>query len=599
MSYRTIKKLLGETSLERKFRFLFGGGLLLLIASSFWLADRMNKSLVDDLNRRTARMLVSSVVLEKHLKSAEGNTEVRKFFETVDETLKADDNSDFQGILYKADPTTAEGAERPDIAGTIALEALRGGGSKWHEEILTTEGKYNYYAPLHASQICIDCHYHTFRDPKAGNTDAEIGAERERVELGELLGMVKITLPLDETQQALSTNRAVLWVTAIIIATLAMTAAYAIVRYVIVKPLLHLKEVSDDITHGILDRRADIRTGDEFEELGHAFNRMLRHLTTVQDELRQVNSDLDAKVDELAHVNLSLYEMNKLKDEFLATMSHELRTPLNSILGFSDVLKSAENLTDKQHRFIHNIQTSGNNLMVLINDLLDLSKIESGKMELQIVEFSLFDLVERQVSSLMPLAEKKNIELTFSFHSSFPTLIQDSGKLRQILNNLLSNAIKFTPEGGRVRVSAESHNNELFDLIVEDTGIGIPLEEQENIFEKFRQGKTIPGQSDAMTREYEGTGLGLSIVKELSRLLGGEILLDSEFGKGSTFTVRLPKQLDEGRNLLQELNARIDEMKRAKELSEFPTISSGDGTLEKSENIPLKDDRTDTDESAA
>src|SRR5690606_19362660 len=118
---------------------------------------------------------------------------------------------------------------------------------------------------------------------------------------------------------------------------------------------------------GKLDLRADIRTGDEFEELSHAFNRMLRHLVTVQDELREVNTDLDGKVDELAQVNLRLYEMNKLKDEFLATMSHELRTPLNSILGFSDVLAQAENLTDKQVRFVENILTSGKSLMMLIN----------------------------------------------------------------------------------------------------------------------------------------------------------------------------------------------------------------------------------------
>jgi two-component system sensor histidine kinase BarA len=598
MSYRTIKKLLGETSLERKFRFLFGGGLLLLIASSFWFADRMNKSLVDGLHLRTARMLVPSVVLEKHLKFSEKNPEVRKIFADMEGELKSDEKSDFQWLVYKAYPSAADTDERPDIAGTIALEALRG-ESLGYEEILTTEGKYNFYAPLRASQSCIDCHYHKDRDSTAGNTNAEIGAEPEPSELGDLLGMVKITLPLDETQKALSTNSAYLWATAIIIAALAMTAAYAIVRYVIVKPVLHLKEVSNEIARGILDRRADIRTGDEFEELGHAFNRMLRHLTTVQDELRQVNNDLDAKVDELAHVNLSLYEMNKLKDEFLATMSHELRTPLNSILGFSDVLSSAENLTDKQHRFLQNIQISGNNLMVLINDLLDLSKIESGKMELQSVEFSLSDLVERQVSSLMPLAAKKNIDLTCSIHSLFPTLFQDSGKLRQILNNLLSNAVKFTPEGGRVRVTAERHNDELFDLIVEDTGIGIPLEEQGTIFEKFRQGKTIPGQSGAMTREYEGTGLGLSIVKELSKLLGGEIFLNSEFGKGSTFTVRLPKHFEEKRDLIQELNARIDEIKRIEEYPEAPMTDSPDGTLEETDNIPLKDDRTDTDESAA
>src|SRR5690606_14688123 len=132
--------------------------------------------------------------------------------------------------------------------------------------------------------------------------------------------------------------------------------------------------VSDEIARGTLDLRADIRTGDEFEELSHAFNRMLRHLTTVQDELREVNSDLDGKVDELAQVNLRLYEMNKLEDEFLATMSHELRTPLNSILGFSEILDGAPNLHDKQHRFVRNIQSSGRDLMLLINDALDLAK---------------------------------------------------------------------------------------------------------------------------------------------------------------------------------------------------------------------------------
>ena len=117
-----------------------------------------------------------------------------------------------------------------------------------------------------------------------------------------------------------------------------MVAAYAIVRYVIVKPVLHLKEVSDAISHGNLDRRADIRTGDEFEELGTALQSMLRHLVAVQEELQDINSALDSKVDELARANMQLFELNNLKNEFMATMTHELRTPLNSILGFSDVL---------------------------------------------------------------------------------------------------------------------------------------------------------------------------------------------------------------------------------------------------------------------
>jgi signal transduction histidine kinase len=285
--------------------------------------------------------------------------------------------------------------------------------------------------------------------------------------------------------------------------------------------------------------------------------------------LREVNTDLDAKVDELAQVNLRLYEMNKLKDEFLATMSHELRTPLNSILGFSDVLSGAENLSSKQHRFLQNIQTSGKDLMALINDLLDVAKIESGKMEIQCVDFSLADTIERQVAGVAHMAEKKNISLSTDISPKIPRLHQDPGKLQQILNNLLTNAIKFTPEGGRVRVVAEMETDSpprkdqralgpFFRLIVEDTGIGIPLEDQATIFEKFRQGKTVPGQRDTMTREYGGTGLGLSIVKELTKLLGGEVSLESEFGKGSAFMVRLPMSWEsvEQLNSLGQLNAQ-------------------------------------------
>jgi signal transduction histidine kinase len=377
--------------------------------------------------------------------------------------------------------------------------------------------------------------------------------------------VAKITLPLERTESKLHQVNAFVITAEFIKIVLAITAIYIVIRYVITKPVLHLKKVSDAIAHGNLDMRADIRTGDEFEELSHAFNRMLRHLVTVQEELRHVNTDLDGKVDELAQVNLRLYELNKLKDEFLATMSHELRTPLNSILGFSDVLAGAENLTDRQARFVKNIQTSGKSLLALINDVLDLAKIESGKMEVYAVEFSMRDLIERQVGTMLPLAERKNIDLTWEVEPAMPLFFQDAGKLQQILNNLLSNAIKFTPEGGRVRVRCRTAGARTAELIVEDTGVGIPLEDQETIFEKFRQGKTIPGQEDALTREYEGTGLGLSIVKELSKLLEGEVLLDSEFGKGSTFTVRIPMRVERlSGGFDQDLRSRSSSLIRLK-----------------------------------
>jgi hypothetical protein len=356
-----------------------------------------------------------------------------------------------------------------------------------------------------------------------------------------LLSIARIQISLEAVDAQLSRNRAILLATGIVTSFLAMLAAYAIVRYIIVKPVQHLKDVSDEIARGNLNLRADISTGDEFEELSHAFNRMLRHMMTVNDELRSLNDSLDGKIDQLAQANMELFNNNKLKDDFLATISHELRTPLNSILGFSDILQSAVNLDERQKRYVHNIQTSGQSLMVQINDLLDLAKIESGKMDLHRTEVQIADLLELQMQQIMPLADRKNIDLRIEPPPQpLPLLQQDRSKINQILTNLLSNAIKFTPEGGRVRIASRLSESDLVEFSVEDTGIGIPLQEQEHIFEKFRQGSTGSGSRDHVKREYEGTGLGLSIVRELARLLGGDVSLRSEFGKGSLFIVRLP-----------------------------------------------------------
>ncbi len=573
MSYRTIKRLLGETSLERKFRFLLGGGMMLLIFGSFYLYATLNRRLIDDPNELKARYQVPSILQRYHWEWAESSDDIRPIIGRFSDDLKPAELSDYSWQVIKADPTTASGRTRPfDDVDVAALEAMRGGGDKF-VHIDKPNKKYVYYAGVRATQSCIDCHWHG-REPGMA--------------VGKLLGVVKVSIPLANTQRAIATNNAILLTMAIVTSFLAMLAAYVIVKYVIVKPVLHLKDVSDGIARGTLDLRADIRTGDEFEELSHAFNRMLRHLVTVQDELRQVNADLDGKVDELAQVNLKLYEMNKIKDEFLATVSHELRTPLNSILGFSDVLANADNLNDRQKRFVKNILTSGTELMRLINDLLDLAKIESGKMELQIIEFSLADLVEQQASGVAPLAMRKNLDLSWRVDPALGTLVQDAGKIQQILNNLLTNAIKFTPEGGRIRVRGEPVDDKTFALLVEDSGVGIPLEEQELIFEKFRQGRSIPGQRDAMTRQHGGTGLGLSIVKELSKLLGGEVTLESEFGKGSTFTLRLPMRLEEQHQ--QRLLARLDE--RMLEMEH-----SGDGVPVSTEVVDVRAGASD--ESAA
>ena len=529
MSYRTFKRILGETSLERKCRFLFGGALMVLITGSFYYYAQRNQAILERQNRERAELLIGHNLFTTHAGEHLGGVSSMPSVKELSSELKPQDLREDYWKFIAADNEIPERRPGPLFEHEARDQLLNLENPPYvvHEE--PEAGQWHFLQRIVAQKSCLQCHQ-------------EPGIPPEVQRAGDVMGIASVSFDLAEMKAETAKNNAILVVMAMVTTCLAMFVAYVIVRYVIVKPVMHLKEVSDAIAHGDLDQRADIRTGDEFQELSHAYNRMLRHLVTTQDELRHVNADLDAKVDELARANLSLHEMNKIKNEFLATMSHELRTPLNSILGFSDVLSEVPNLNDKQRKYVTNIRNSGQSLLTLINDILDLAKIEAGRMEIHAVDFSMGDLIERLTSTMKPLAEKKNIQIRHEVAPDLPIIVQDLGKLQQIFLNLLSNAIKFTPEGGRITISAAPHDEVMFDLVVADSGIGIPLEDQAVIFEKFRQGR-LARESDALTREYEGTGLGLSIVKELSKLLGGEVTLESEFGKGSTFTVRLPMEL--------------------------------------------------------
>jgi signal transduction histidine kinase len=217
---------------------------------------------------------------------------------------------------------------------------------------------------------------------------------------------------------------------------------------------------------------------------------------------------------------------------------------LNSILGFSDVLGAIASLDEKQKRYVQNIQKSGRMLLDMINNILDLAKMESGKMEIRLADFSIAQVIDAQCDMARPLTEKKNIDLETEIPPELPPMHQDQARVQQVLNNLLSNAIKFTPEGGRIKIAAERTDKDELLLRVIDTGVGIAEEDQQSIFEKFRQGRTAMPSGDAMTREYSGTGLGLSIVKEICKLLEGGVSVESQLGTGSTFTVRLPWRLE-------------------------------------------------------
>ncbi len=603
MAYRPIKRVIGETSLERKCRFLFGACLLLLISVAFWWVEHLAEGLVEKEAMRKGRDLVDLSLLRYHYQDVwESDAEAREVLEELSRDLetqrydwdflaleefpetKLPANPDEEAILHELKAKLQEQLrsgslqvelDKPSETGEEAPPAESFGGRptdetheiqpEYHFETETEAetGKIiiRYYQPVYWKKSCIRCHINLEGLDAYGRADAALFSDPAKYPLR----VVKVTFEGSDTQNAITANRAILGAIGILTVFLAMVFLYVIIRYVVVKPLKHLRDVSEEISRGNTELRAEIHTNDEFEELANAFNRMLRHLTEAQAELREVNVDLDAKVDQLAQLNMRLYEMNRLKSDFLTNMSHEVRTPLNSIIGFSEVLQGIDALNDKQKRYAQNIQTSGRLLLDLINDILDLAKIEAGKMNLRPAEFRIDAVVNAQCDVVRSLTEEKNIDLDVQVQPDLPVLYQDQSKIQQILLNLLSNAIKFTPEGGRITVSAKQDARERLVMSVADTGVGIAEEDSEIIFEKFRQSSQAAGERN-LTREYSGTGLGLSIVKEICKLLGGEITFQSVLGKGSTFTVVLPWALANPAQRESELEAQLDELVKSQPL---------------------------------
>ncbi|GAB4190191.1 MAG: ATP-binding protein [Phycisphaeraceae bacterium] len=369
--------------------------------------------------------------------------------------------------------------------------------------------------------------------------------------LGNPLEMVLLIHLRDEDAAKQATLNVITLVTAgLVSGLLAIGTFWYITTRIILSPVRLLHDYAAKVSEGDLNIRADINTGDEFQNLSDMFNTMLENLKHNQDQLRSINKSLDLKLNELAESNVALYEANKVKGEFLANVSHELRTPLNSIIGFAEVL--GETLTgrddpkdEKRRRYAANIITSSRRLLDLINDLLDLAKIEAGRMELHIAPVSIADTVEGLLNLIRPLAEKREIVLKQKVQPNLPAVVTDAGKLQQILFNFLANAVKFTPPQGVVTITASLVDEGRDDtpghvrISVTDTGPGIPPEDQDRIFEKFVQ--LDPG----VTREHGGTGLGLTISQELAELLHGRIDLDSMPGKGATFSLTIPLVLEE------------------------------------------------------
>ena len=374
------------------------------------------------------------------------------------------------------------------------------------------------------------------------------------------------------------------WSLTVILLTL---LGFNISRKMILTPISQLSETAHQIGQGRLDHRLDIKTGDELEGLAHEFNVMAEKLSESQDKLQSWNEELKEEVvrrtgeleeaneelkesrvelskrnDDLGSANLKLREIDRLKSEFLANMSHELRTPLTAIIGFSELLVDGAmgEMNEEQNGSVENILTSGHHLLKLINDILDLSKIEAGKMELHPEVFDLGVIISFINKTMAPLIKNKKQVLKIEMAEGLPDIYADPGKIKQLLLNLVGNAIKFTPEGGTITIGAEFKDS-CFVLSVTDTGIGIKPEDMERIFQEFQQGE------GSTSREYEGTGLGLTLTRKLTEMHGGKLELESEVGKGSRFTAYIPFMLEK-RSLL-----RKEEIGPAKEPKEAERIS--------------------------
>ena len=320
--------------------------------------------------------------------------------------------------------------------------------------------------------------------------------------------------------------------------------ASALLARRMVRPIARIESGARRIGEGALDERIELDTGDELQSLAEEFNRMAGQLEDlyadlerrVEDRTRDLSAALKQNATllrELERKSRDLEAASQHKSEFLATMSHELRTPLNAIIGFSEVLQERMfgELNDRQAEYLDDIHVSGRHLLTLIDDILDLAKVESGRMELELGDVDVGECLETGFMMVRGRAERRGVRLEMDVEPGLDQVTADGRKLKQVVFNLLANAVRFTPEGGLVEASARRADGEV-RIAVRDSGPGIAPEDQERIFETFRQA----GNGGAR----EGSGLGLALSRAFAELHGGRLWVESRLGEGSTFVLALP-----------------------------------------------------------
>ena len=540
-------------SLAAKCQILFGLAVVLIIAAALFVPWQRMEQLTEQLNERSARTLIEYAI-DAHVARPEATTQPKLASPTTRPVRVTPPTTapigDAEPITPPRLVLTGPGRDDSSLTRFEKRAARKFVDKRDHppvsEQYEARDGSKAFrFARTEAG--CVKCHTADDRvvmvDFSAATTKPTTAPAETR-----LVGFVTVDIPSQIETSQLLLNRVFILTAGLLAGTLAIVVFYLITTRLILQPVRVLQETAQKVSEGDLNIRSDISTGDEFQQLSETFNTMLSNLKVSADQLRAVNKSLDIKLGQLAESNVALYEANRLKSEFLANVSHELRTPLNSILGFADLLKDSNHLSAdaKAIRYIQNILHSGRNLLDLINDLLDLAKIEAGRMEIRSEPISLNDLFEGLISVLKPLTEAKDLTVHSFVGNAVPIIQTDPAKLQQVLYNFLSNAIKFSPHGGRIELAAEREYPDGVRISVTDRGPGIAPDKHDVIFEKFRQ------VDASVTRAHTGTGLGLAISKELVTLLGGSIGVSSEIGKGSTFWIVLPLKNEAGSQDVRE-----------------------------------------------
>lgn len=399
----------------------------------------------------------------------------------------------------------------------------------WSDDVVDGKRVERYLYALYVKEECLLCHGSKEKAPEFIRKNYAIGYDYKA---GELRGAISVVIPKEIAERKFAEN-VIFFITASSVSIFMIVAIIFLTTEKLMRPIERLTTAVATISKtGDLTTKVDILSKDEVGQLGRAFNDMSTKLQSTYATLEQRIAE---KTAHLQQAVLALERANKMKSEFLANMSHELRTPLNAIIGFAEVLrdKIAGDLNEEQTDFVNDIHSSGCHLLQMINDILDLSKIEAGKMELQYGVFLVPEAIDEVHTILKGLASKKHLELKTVILTEVKNIEADRVKFKQVLYNLLSNAIKFTPENGKIILEA-GVMDDMLQLSVSDTGIGMKSEDQQKVFKEFWQADS------SFARKYEGTGLGLALTKRIVEMHGGKIWFESEYGKGSAFYFTLP-----------------------------------------------------------